>query len=283
MTDSTNVADGETQARLEAERDFLLASLDDLESEHAAGNVDDSSYRRLHDDYTARAATVLRQLQGEAPGHAKGATPSRGAPRRWVVVAGVAGFVLLTGVVLAYALGARLPGQTGSGNTTATTKARSDDSSRRRQLEAAVAQNPNDLASRLLLAIELERDDDVTGALRQYDAVLQIAPTNAEALAQSGRLLYVAAQNASAADAPGLVDQAEARLDRAVQADPDHAEARFFRAVLLANERGDFVGAQNDAQRYLVAAPNGRFVDQARQLLADVTKALEAPTTTTTK
>ena len=46
--------------QLEAERDFLLRSLDDLEAERDAGNIDDDTYRTLHDDYTARAAAVIR-------------------------------------------------------------------------------------------------------------------------------------------------------------------------------------------------------------------------------
>jgi hypothetical protein len=33
---------------LEAEREFLLRSLDDLESEREAGNIDDETYRSLH-------------------------------------------------------------------------------------------------------------------------------------------------------------------------------------------------------------------------------------------
>jgi hypothetical protein len=50
--------------------------------------------------------------------------------------------------------------------------------------------------------------------------------------------------------------------------------------VVLANEFQDFAAAQNDLQRYLIAAPNGPFADDARQLLAAVTRALESPTET---
>ena len=48
---------------LEAERDFLLRSLDDLEAEREAGNIDDGTYQTLHDDYTARAAAAIRSLE----------------------------------------------------------------------------------------------------------------------------------------------------------------------------------------------------------------------------
>src|SRR5690606_11549803 len=54
--------DPDALAALEEERDFLLRSLDDLEREHDAGDVDDADYAELKDDYTARAAAVLRAI-----------------------------------------------------------------------------------------------------------------------------------------------------------------------------------------------------------------------------
>ena len=55
---------GEEKSReeLEEEREFLLRSLDDLDSELVAGNIDPDSYRKLHDDYTARASAIIRSL-----------------------------------------------------------------------------------------------------------------------------------------------------------------------------------------------------------------------------
>ena len=50
------------QTALESERDFLLRSLDDLESERDAGNIDDETYRTLHEDYTARAAIACSSV-----------------------------------------------------------------------------------------------------------------------------------------------------------------------------------------------------------------------------
>ena len=51
---------------LAAEEEFLLRSIDDLEAELAAGGIDAATYRTLHDDYTARAAAVIRARQGRA-------------------------------------------------------------------------------------------------------------------------------------------------------------------------------------------------------------------------
>ena len=267
--------------QLESERDFLLKSLDDLESERAAGGIDDDSYRALHDDYTARAAATIRALRDGVD--ARPTAPATSWQRRGLVIAAIVAFAVIAGVTLALALGARLPGQTASGNTDASTNRTPPATAQLERLEAAVAANPNDVASRLLLARFLEAGGDLSGALGQYDAVIAVDANSAAAYAQSGRLLYLTAGQAPAADAALLVGRAAERLDRSIQLDPEYPDARFFRAIVRANEFGDFAGAQQDLQRYLVAAPSGTFADQARRLLADVTNALEPPSTTTTK
>ena len=67
-------------AELEEQRDHLLASLRDLESEHDVGDLDDVDYGELKDDYTARAAAVLRQLDEGRAG--PGTTRRRPVGRR---------------------------------------------------------------------------------------------------------------------------------------------------------------------------------------------------------
>jgi cytochrome c-type biogenesis protein CcmH/NrfG len=263
-----------TDTSLERERDFLLRSLDDLEEERAAGSIDDESYRALHDDYTARAAAVIRALRDGVD--ARPATPTPSPARRLAVVGGLVAFAVIAGVALAYALGARLPGQTASGNSSAASRTPTA-ATQRTRLETAVRQHPDDVASRLLLARYLEADNDLPGALEQYDAVVRLDPSNAAAFAQSGRILYLTASQAPASEAADLVDRAREQLDHSIDLDPDLADPRFFRAIVRANEFGDFAGAQSDLQRYLLAAPDGTFADQARQLLADVTNALESP------
>jgi cytochrome c-type biogenesis protein CcmH/NrfG len=285
VTETTETASvmNPRRVELEAERDFLLRSLDDLEIERANGGIDDESYRRLHDDYTARAAATIRALRDgeEAPSTRE---PSSGR-RRALVAGGVVAFAVLAAVALAAALGARLPGQTSSGNAPSRAPAGLSSAQRRQQLQAEVARNPLDVTSRILLAQFLEADNNAAGALAQYDAVTKIQPANADAEAQAGRLLEVTAQAAPASQAPALVAAARGRLDHAVELDPQLADAHFFRAIVLANEYQDYAGAQNDLQHYLVLAPNGQFVGQAEQLLAQVTNAQTGPpaTTPTTK
>ena len=50
-------------AELEEERAFLLRSLDDLDRERDAGDLDEHDYVKLRDGYTARATAVLRELE----------------------------------------------------------------------------------------------------------------------------------------------------------------------------------------------------------------------------
>ena len=284
MTETSEMSRGsdETREQLERERDFLLRSLDDLERERDNGAIDDESYERLHADYTARAAAVLRTLRDGVDSRPVAAPVSR--RRRVLTILGIVGFAVIVGVALAAALGARLPGETSSGNTSAAQKDTITVKERRERLQRAVEQSPDDLASRLLLAQFLEADGDVTGALEQYAAVLTRDPNNAEAEAQAGRILYITAQ-AAAKTAPDqaaeLVDQSLARLNHAIDLNPGHVNARYFRAIVLANEFGAFEAAQSDLQRYLIMAPNGAFAEEVRRLLADVTNALERTTGTT--
>jgi cytochrome c-type biogenesis protein CcmH/NrfG len=267
VTMATDTSEQEERERLEAERDFLLRSLDDLEAERAAGGIDAESYSRLHDDYTARAAATIRALRDGVD--ARPVAEPLPWRRRLLVGGVIAGFALVAAAALAAALGARLPGQTSSGNTDAGERAPAESNERRATLEQTVEQNPDDIGARIALARFLEADGDLAGALLQYDAVTARQPANAEALAQGGRILKLTAdQVAGTPQAVDLVDEARARLDAAVAADPDHADARFFRAVLLAEERFDDGQAVADAQRYLVLAPDGPFADQAREILA---------------
>lgn len=266
------------RADLEAERDFLLRSLEDLEGERASGGIDDESYQRLHDDYTARAAAAIRALD-KGPAPADGPPPDR-LRRRVLIFGGIAAFAALAGIAVASALGARLPGQTSSGNTANGVPTTVTPAQQRRLVEAAVARNPSDLNSRFLLARLLEQGNDLVGALTQYDQIAKIQPANAEAQAQAGRIVYLTAQAAPADQVTNLVAKARARFDLAVALDTFNSDAHFFRAIVLANEFQDFAGAQNDLQHYLILTPNGQYSAGARQLLAQVTNALAGPPAT---
>lgn len=265
--------DSDDKDQLERERDFLLKSLDDLETERAAGNIDDASYTELHDDYTARAAATIRALRDGVD--ARPAAPPVPWRRRALVVGGIAAFAVVAAVALAAALGARLPGQTSSGNQPVTSAPSTGE--RKARLQEAADKNPNDPQARLALAQFLEESGDTVESLKQYDKAVEIAPDNADALANAGRLRFIVAGQVPSPQAQQqLVADARTYLDRAVEADPNNADARYYRGVLLLDGFGQVDAAIGEFQRYLVLAPDGRFSTQARNALA---MAVEQPPT----
>jgi cytochrome c-type biogenesis protein CcmH/NrfG len=284
--------DPEARAQLEQERDFLMKSLDDLELEHESGGIDEESYTQLHDDYTARAAAAIRTLRD---GLVALPAPPRRTRRivraRIATVAVVAVFAVIAGVSLAYALGARLPGQTSSGNTgsgnataspSTTNPARAALAATITQLQGKVNASPNDYQLRLDLARAYEENGDISNALKQSDAAISIDPNRAEANANAARLLYLASEQVASTQARDqLVAQALAGFDQAIKVNPDFPDAYYFRAILYAFSTHDYVRSQTDLQFYLSHSPTGQWVDQARQLLAQVTKAIESPPSTT--
>ena len=223
--------------QLKEERDFLLTSLRDLERERQAGEIDEHDYRALHDDYTARAAAVLRALEAEPTPP----RPRRGqldaAPRRrrsgLITVGVVLAVLALAGGAVAMFSGSRQPGQSASGSV------------------------PVGAAGRLGQALQLEEEGKALEALKVYDGVLAEDPDNVEALAYRGWLLKRA----------GLVDEAQLSLDRAVKVNPRYADAHFFRGMLLYQDRKDAAGAVTEFRAFLGANPPPEMVPQVERVL----------------
>jgi tetratricopeptide (TPR) repeat protein len=201
---STRPLDPDARAELEDQRDFLLRSLDDLERERAAGDLDDADYRVLHDDYTARAAEVLRAIEA---GRLPGATGGRVAVRRgrrlvaWALVGTIA---VSAGLAVAGASGSRLPGETISGEIRQTT------------------------SGRLQQAAELAQGGKVTEALVVYDEVLVAEPDNVEALSERGLLLV---SLGAATGRPALGEQGAASIEQALALDPGNPRGLFYRGL----------------------------------------------------
>lgn len=213
-----------TPARDES-TEFLLQSLRDLDAEREAGDIDSDDYTALRDDYTARAAAALRAEQrGQAPPVASAA--SRSWTQRVLVLAGVIGFALLAGVLVAQASGRREQGEGITGE---------------------VVQTPTQAASR---CIDLTVAQELVDAVPCYEDVLDDDPDNAVARTYLGWNLYLTANRAGGSlPDEALVDiyvAARTQLDRAVEADPAYADARAFQVVLAVRE--------------------GRFTEAARQL-----------------
>jgi hypothetical protein len=275
------------------ERDFLLGSLKDLEAEHQAGDLDEVDYLSLKDDYTARAADVLRAIEDRrSPRPAATRSPRRAATqaaagaatdrpavepglaeaqrsrRRWRTAAAVTG-ILLFGVLAGWAVtvssGSRVPGQTVTGNSnlrTPTTRA-----------------TGNSVANRLSQAGQLVTQQKVTQALQLYDQILKEVPNQPEALANSGWLI---AQAGMASNPPrsDLVDTGLGRIQTAEQAAPSYPDPHFFRGFLLLRGKHDPAGAVPELRTFLgMVDPSSPQYPAVAQLLQSAVAAAGPATT----
>jgi tetratricopeptide (TPR) repeat protein len=188
--------DPDELAALEEERDHLLGSLDDLEREHDAGDLDDVDYDALKDDYTARAAEVIRAIDEH---RSLVRTARRPMPRGRV--AAISAAVLLVAVV-AGVLVARSAGQRGGGTLTG---------------------NDGGLRAQLATCQPLAFRSPAKG-VACYQKILDATPDNIDALTYQGWALVL----------DGRVDRGAANLARAVKLDPKYPDARVFRAIVLA-------------------------------------------------
>lgn len=236
--------------RLDEERDFLLRSLRDLEREHAAGDLSDDDYASLRDEYTARAAAVLREMEGESrPGRRPAApTPAGAASRRrrpLVVTIGVVMLVaaLAGGAVAAFS-GERKAGAPMTGSL------------------------PDSPSGRMAQALQFETDGKAADALKIYDDLLKSDPKNVQALAYRGWLLKRA----------GFPDLAMASLDQAVDIDPRYPDAHFFRGMVLYQDRKDPNAAVTEFRAFLANDPPQEMIGLVEGVLKQAMAEAGLPT-----
>jgi tetratricopeptide (TPR) repeat protein len=249
-------------AALSEERDFLLGSLRDLEAEHEAGDVDDRDYAALKDDYTARAAAVIRAIERPAAPSRRSQRserPPRSMTSRVVVGALVALFAVGAGVVVAQWSGQRGAGDSITGGIRGDTR---DD---------------------LLEARQQAADGQYLDAIKSYDKVIQLDPANTEALAYRGWMLRIVAQSASGQQQSQLRAEALASLQQALRTSPTDGTSLVFMAVLL----GD-LGKPQAALDELAKVPAGQLpsfmsstIGQFRTQMETQLRAAPIPSTTT--
>ncbi|MEO7571044.1 MAG: hypothetical protein ABIX10_01280 [Acidimicrobiales bacterium] len=186
-------------AALEDQRDFLLRSLEDLERERAAGDVDELDHAALRDDYTARAAAVLRAIEA---GRAGPPRKRRHTGRRTVLtVVAVLVFAGLAGLLVAQASGRRDAGEFSSGD-----------------IRQSVTEKLNQAGQRF-------GEGDAGAAIALFDEVLVDQPTNPEALTYKGWLLTL----------EGEVDLGLTSLLDAATVEPDYPDVHAFLAIVFFN------------------------------------------------
>lgn len=211
-----------------SERDFLLRSLDDLDREHAAGDIAEHDYDALRSEYTARAAAALRGT--ETP-----ITRVRNPWRTAVIAVVVGGAALGTGLLVAWYAGERVGG---AGPTGSVRSARA----------TAVATAPNSTeVERLLADGRTLMSSDPVKALKSFDRAATLDPKRVEALAYAGWIFRLVSRSTQdAAQRQELLSAAQSRLDQAVTTDPAYPDARAFRGILRLRDLGDAKGALAD-------------------------------------
>lgn len=237
----TTRLDPDGLAELEEQRGFLLRSLEDLDAERAAGDLDDVDYQSLRDDYTARAAEVLRAIdKGSVPVGIPGSPRRRG--RRIVAGLVVAAMAATAGLSVASFSGTRQPDDTITGDIRQTTSG---------QLADAAA---------------LVGQGDVTEALQIYDKVLADDPENLEALSERGLLLV---SLGFSTERPVLSEQGRASIEAALALDPDNARALFYLGLSLRLE-GDDAAAAEAFTEALAADPPPALRQAMEEFLASI-------------
>lgn len=226
--------DPDVLAGLEEERDFLLRSLQDLEREHDAGDVDDSDYEELKDDYTARAAAAIRAIE-DRTATAKSLRPQRDWKRTALGMVLVGVMAMGAGWLVFRNAGTRAPGQGLTGDV------RQDSAN-----SILKAQGLTGQAQASLQAGDAQKAlKQFEAAVKAYDEALKISPDNVEAMTYRGWVLHTIALSSEASIAAQLDQQALGYLNEAIATDPTYSDARVFRAILERNA-GNFAAAKAD-------------------------------------
>lgn len=247
---------------LEEERDHLLASLDRLDRELADGDMERADYDVLKDDYTVRAAAVLRAIEEARPGRssrrpASGPAPE-GRPARWrrawlgAALLGSVTLVAVAGVLVTRSAEERRPGEAATGDIAA---------------PGPTGDPTGDVAQDLARARQLREEGQTLAAIKLYDVVLAQDPNQPEALAYRGWLVRLAGRQSAN---PDLVDTGLEYLNRAVAADPSYPWAHFFRGLVLYEDKRDPASAAPELRAFLATGPPPAMLPAVQQLLGQV-------------
>jgi tetratricopeptide (TPR) repeat protein len=229
---------------LRDERDFLLRSLDDLEEEFAAGNIDDDTYRTLHDDYTARAARVIQSLDdGVSRDAPEAPEPSR--MLRFLTVGGIIVFCVVAAFLLAHAVGERRTGQTITGNAQAAAAGPTDPCKAPKTYDEHVA------CARLKMG-----SNDYFTAIQEYTAAARLDPKQAEPYAYRGWLSALTATSVPDQQSRNLLlNRALSDMNQALAVNSQFTDTYVFKGLTLFQIENKPKEAVPVLQQFLTLAP----------------------------
>jgi tetratricopeptide (TPR) repeat protein len=272
------VSDIDREALL-AERDFLLRSLDDLEAERESGNVDDGTYQTLRDDYTARAAAVIRSLDA-----GKDLTPPDppGASGlvRAVTVGGILVFALVAAFVLTHAIGQRHAGQTITGNSQVSKSGSTTLPDPGPALVAEVRANPKSYAANIAYARYLIfQKNDYADAIHEFGAAAVLDPSQPEPPTYAGWAgALLAQQQVKDPNARSqLLAASVERITEVTKAHPTYPDAWALKGVILFDFEHNAKQAIPQLQQSLLLTNDSDPIrSQVLAVLAQAVKAAKA-------
>jgi len=260
---------------LEAERDFLLRSLDDLEAEREAGNVDDGTYQKLRDDYTARAAAAIRSL-ADGKDLTPPDPPAASKLARGVTVGGVIVFALVAAFVLTGAVGQRRAGQTITGNSQNDKSGTTAVADPGPALAAEVRANPKSYAANIAYArYFLFQKDDFTDAIHEFGTAAQLDPSQPEPPTYAGWAGALLAEEVKDPNArKALLAASIERIRQVLKAHPKCPDAYALEGVVLFDFEHDPKQAIPQLQESLVLTNDSNPIRS--QVLAVLAQAVDA-------
>ena len=264
-------------AELEEKRRAVERALEEIDVDHAAGNLADADYEEMRRRYEKEAALLDDRLREErrrvgAPAEARwpveAPQAAPGGPSRLPAAlawgGGILGFLVLAWLVMSTALRPRgaddtitgsLPGQ-GLGGGAAGPAIADVDMDRLRALEAIVAEDSSNVEALNELGhlyLTMQRYGEV---ITLSTKALQLDPDSPEALTHMGMILVTVDH----------VEEGMASFDRALAADPEFAEALLFKGM-IAFRRQNFATAADAWERYLEVAPPDANLERIRGML----------------
>lgn len=235
MTGDPTRVDLDELAALEEQRTFLLTSLDDLDREHEAGDLDDADYATLHADYTARAARVIEAIDEHHEVIDSG-DRSRSGARRLLVVFAVVVVAAVAGLVVTTVSGTDRETTTGTGVLEPSDATRACIEAMQAALAPAEGDEPGS-------AVEV---------LECFTERIEADPTDAVAFTYRGRTLALLAGQlegiAGEDDVRSFAARSRSDLDEALELAPDYVDALVF-AAMGALSDGDVAGAREYVAR----------------------------------
>ncbi|MFZ0171042.1 MAG: hypothetical protein WAL04_05095 [Acidimicrobiales bacterium] len=253
MSPATRPAPG-TRAELLDEAEHVRKSLEDLDREHGAGELDGADYESLRANYEERAALIEAALEGVAPPgpnestRSETATGARPGARRWLaspkhrMVFGwsAAGCFALAALLVSLSLAKVAPFASAPPTTLSVA-----DQVRIELAEAGV----------------LASNKQLVQAVAVYDRVLALDPEQPEALADGGWIVRLAGLSD---DSKRVVAGGDDEIAAAVRVAPGYALARAYDGVALYDDAHSPNAAATEFTAMLDDDPSAALVDSVR-------------------